>query len=359
MPVPTGSRLNHYEVVALLGEGGMGEVYRATDLKLQRQVALKVLPSDVAADPERRDRFRTEARAIAALNHPNIVTIYSVEESDGLDFLTMELVEGRTLTAVLAGGGRQSMDQFLAVALPLSDAVGAAHAAGITHRDLKPHNVMLGRENRLKVLDFGLAKRSAGALAASDAPTTLKTREGLVMGTVPYMSPEQIEGQVVDARSDIFSLGVIFYEMTTGRRPFSGDTDVALAAAISRDHPTPVTALAPWVPRALQDVIARCLTKRREARYQNGAELYRALQEIDNRTPSPSIDVVGPVSGLRAGAPPLVGRHAEHAETGGASARRGGWRRRTGAPGRRARRWQDSSGGGGARRRPPSTTCWW
>jgi serine/threonine protein kinase len=203
----------------------MGEVYRATDTRLHRDVALKVLPPTVSGDPARFDRFQREARAVAALNHPNIVTIHSVEESGGVHFLTMELVEGRTLAGVLDGKGL-TPQRFVAVAVPLADAVAAAHAAGITHRDLKPQNVMFGRDGRLKVLDFGLAKfgESASLIGErlSDLTTSLRTQEGMVGGTIPYMSPEQLQGRVADARSDVFSLGVMFYEMATARRPFRG-----------------------------------------------------------------------------------------------------------------------------------------
>lgn len=315
MPLENGSRLNHYEVVAFIGAGGMGEVYRATDTKLHRQVALKVLPVQVAADPERRDRFTMEARAVAALNHPHIVTIYSVEESDGVHFLTMEFVEGRTLAAEFAAGGHQSAEQFLAAAVPLAEAVAAAHAAGITHRDLKPQNVMVGRDGRLKVLDFGLAKfgrATAAGDALSDLSTMVRTRHGVVVGTVPYMSPEQLEGRAVDARSDIFSLGVMFYEMATGRRPFAGDSDVALAVAILRDQPAPVATLAPFLPLALHEVIQRCLTKNPEGRYQDGAALHRALRDIEVHARTAGVNPIVDVSRPRPDAPPLVGRHTEH-----------------------------------------------
>ncbi len=315
MPLEKGCRLNHYDVVALIGEGGMGEVYRATDTRLQRQVALKVLPLAVAADPERLDRFKTEARAIAALSHPHIVTIYSVEESGGVHFLTMELVEGRTLDAVFAGGDL-SAERFLAAAVPLAEAVAAAHAAGITHRDLKPQNVMMSRDGRLKVLDFGLAKFAAAVSTGeplSERSTTLRTREGLAVGTVPYMAPEQLEGRPVDARSDIFSLGVMFYEMATGRRPFLQETTFALVASILRDRPQPLAALAPLLPPALHDVIERCLEKDPAARYQDAAALHQALREIELQVRSPRLDADAmSVSRRRQHGPPFVGRHAEH-----------------------------------------------
>jgi serine/threonine protein kinase len=265
MPLDNGSRLNHYAIVSLIGGGGMGEVYRATDTRLERDVALKVLPRDVPGDATRLERFRREARAVAALNHPNIVTIHSVEESGGVHFLTMELVEGRTLDAVIDGKGLTA-EQFLVVAVPLADAVAAAHRAGITHRDLKPQNVMFGRDGRLKVLDFGLAKFGEAAPVAeeehhSELTTLLRTQAGMVVGTVPYMSPEQIQGRAVDARSDVFSLGAMFYEMATGRRPFRGETALETAAAILRDWPPPLATLAPAYPTAVFNVIDRSLAK--------------------------------------------------------------------------------------------------
>ncbi|MGQ0736592.1 MAG: serine/threonine-protein kinase, partial [Acidobacteriota bacterium] len=314
MALASGSRLNHFEVVALIGEGGMGEVYRAIDTKLHRPVALKVLPGAMATDPGRLDRFRIEARAVAALNHPHIVTIHSVEESDGVHFLAMELVDGCTLDAVLTDEGLD-VEQFLSIAVPLTDALGAAHAMGITHRDLKPQNVMFGRDGRLKVLDFGLAKFGEIAAATgqpSAVTTTLRTEKGVVFGTVPYMSPEQIEGRAVDARSDVFSLGTMFYQLATGRRPFEGETPLALAAAILRDHPTPVAALRPALPSALNDIIERCLAKDPAARFQDGAALHQALRDA-SVPPRPA--VVGPTV-PEAGRPrsdrsPLVGRQAE------------------------------------------------
>ena len=284
MSLEPGRKLAVYEVVALIGEGGMGEVYRARDTRLDRDVALKVLPAEMAADPERVDRFRREARAVAALNHPNIVTIYSVEEADGTHFLTMELVEGRTLDAILTGDGL-SQERFLELAVPLADAVAAAHAKGITHRDLKPQNVMLGSDERgtLKVLDFGLARfaqATAPSEQSSEAATMFHTQEGLAVGTVPYMSPEQIEGRQVNARSDIFSLGVMFYELATGRRPFEGDSSIAVVTAILRDEPSSVTDLKPGFPDSLAGVIDRCLSKDPGGRYQNGQALHDALDTI-------------------------------------------------------------------------------
>ena len=216
-----GKKLLHYEILDKLGKGGMGEVYRARDTKLGRDVAIKVLPDDLSSNPERRQRFEHEARVIAALNHPNIVTIHSVDEVDGRRFITMELVKGRTLGTFITPGG-VSLGRFFSVAVPLVDAMCSAHAQGITHRDLKPANIMVNEEGRLKVLDFGLAKLLQEATADDDAPTVAHmTGDGQILGTVSYMSPEQVEGKPLDGRSDIFALGIIFYEMLTGERPLA------------------------------------------------------------------------------------------------------------------------------------------
>src|SRR5262245_4496448 len=215
-----GDRLGHYTIVSHLGSGGMGAVYRATDSTLDRDVALKILPSAVAADPERLGRFQREARAVAALNHPNIVTIYSVEHADGVHFLTMELVTGRTLDRELAAGPL-SVSQVQEVAGAMADALSAAHARGIVHRDLKPANVMLTDTGRLKMLDFGLAKVQSEELQPRDgnSATNLATEIGTILGTPAYMSPEQVSGFAVDHRTDIFSMGVLLYEVATGVRP--------------------------------------------------------------------------------------------------------------------------------------------
>ncbi len=247
-----GTSIGHYHIVESLGKGGMGEVYAAEDTRLGRRVALKVLSPGLAMDADRRERFEREARAVAALNHPNIVTIYSVEEADGVPFLTLELVEGRTLDALIPLGGLP-LDRILAYAIPLADAVGAAHQRGITHRDLKPGNVMIGDDGRVKVLDFGLAKlKESNASLAASLPTQELTGEGRIVGTVAYMSPEQAEGKPVDPRSDVFSLGVVLFEMATSQRPFKGDTQVSLLSAIIKDTPTSLTDLKADLPRDLR-----------------------------------------------------------------------------------------------------------
>src|SRR4029453_11751641 len=231
-----GRRLGHFEITGAIGAGGMGVVYRATDLRLQRSVALKLLPPQVAADRDRRSRFEREARAASALNHPNIVTVHEIDSADGVDFIAMELVEGETLDAAIARG--LAVDQALGYASQIGEGLAAAHAAGIVHRDLKPRNVVVKPDGQIKVLDFGLAKRVAGGLVDSAAPTAsaeLRSAAGSALGTVAYMSPEQAEGKPVDARTDIFSFGIVLYEMLTGQRPFAGDSAAKVLSAILRD----------------------------------------------------------------------------------------------------------------------------
>jgi len=293
MPLTPGTRLGIYEIVAPLGAGGMGEVYRARDTRLGREVALKVLPADVAGDAERLARFEREARTVAGLNHPNIVVLYSVEDQDGIRFLTMELVEGQGLDRHVAPGGLP-VARVLELGIALSDALAAAHQKGVVHRDLKPANVMLTREGRVKVLDFGLAKLAATdpALGATQAPTMpapLST-EGEVMGTVPYMAPEQIRGEAVDARTDLFALGVVLYELSAGCRPFGGATPADVISAILRDVPPPLSKVRDHLPGDLERIVGRCLQKDASARFQTalevGAELRRLMQTLETGTSS-------------------------------------------------------------------------
>jgi serine/threonine protein kinase len=276
----SGQRLGHYTIVSLLGTGGMGSVYRATDATLGRDVALKILPADVASEPDRLDRFRREARALASLNHPHIVTVYSVEHIDGVHFLTMELVSGRSLDRII-GGKPLPIDRVLQVGQAVADALSATHDRGIIHRDLKPANVILSESGLVKVLDFGLAKvHSADASEALEGPTSPPTASGIVLGTPAYMSPEQLSGSVeVDHRTDIFSLGILLYEMATGARPFGGRSHADLSASILRDVPRPVSEIMPATPVALARIITRCLEKSASARFATMAEVRAALQQ--------------------------------------------------------------------------------
>jgi serine/threonine-protein kinase len=270
-----GDQLGHYTVVAHLGSGGMGAVYRATDALLGRDVALKVLPPAVAGDPERLDRFRREARAVAALHHPSIVTIHSVEHVDDTHFLTMELVLGRTLETLLAERPLP-FERVLDIARQIADALASAHGQGIVHRDLKPANVIVDDNGRAVVLDFGLVKMQS---ASADAATALATQRGTMLGTPTYMSPEQVRGLDVDHRTDIFSFGVTLYEMAAGCRPFCGRSPAELASSILRDTPRPVADIRPSVPPELARVIARCLEKAPSARFTSMTEVADALRQ--------------------------------------------------------------------------------
>jgi Tol biopolymer transport system component len=284
-----GQTLRHYEIVELLGKGGMGEVYAAQDTRLDRLVALKLLPEETADDPERRLRFEREAKAVAALNHPNIVTIHSVEEADGVFFITMELVRGQRLTELIPDDGLP-LDQLFGLARPLADALAAAHQQGITHRDLKPDNVMVTGEGLLKVLDFGLAKlredQPLPGLQGTLLPTLSVTADGRIMGTVAYMSPEQAEGRAIDPRSDVFSLGVMLYEMATGRRPFEGDTSISVLSSTLKDTPPSVTALSPKLPRHLGRIVSRCLSKDPARRYPSALDLRNELDHLNEEVAS-------------------------------------------------------------------------
>jgi serine/threonine protein kinase len=282
-----GRTLSHYEILQKLGSGGMGDVYRARDAQLDRDVALKVLPPDLAGSEERRSRFQREAKAVAALNHPHIVTVHSVEEAEGVHFMTMELVRGKTLSEVIPRKGLP-LAKFFEVAIPLTDAVAAAHEKGILHRDLKPDNLMLSDEGRLKILDFGLAKLKpeAGVRGVSELPTNARTEEGRIVGTVAYMSPEQAEGKTLDSRSDIFSLGIVLYEMSTGERPFRGETTASVLSSIIKDTPKSVTEVNPAVPSMLGRIVRRCLVKDPEHRYQTAKDLRNELQELKREVDS-------------------------------------------------------------------------
>ncbi|MEO7987528.1 MAG: protein kinase [Gemmatimonadales bacterium] len=274
--------LGPYTILEKIGSGGMGEVFRAHDPRLGRDVALKTLLPELSADAERRVRFEREARAVAALNHPNIVTLYSIESHGDVHFLTMELVSGVTLSAAIPPGGLP-LDRFFEIALPLADAIGTAHEHGVTHRDLKPANVMVTEQGRVKVLDFGLAKLRPRLFGENDDTAMLseaRTMRGQVLGTPSYMSPEQAEGREIDHRTDIFSLGVLLHEMLTGRRPFTGGSTASILSSLLRDTPQPVTDVRPDVPGRLSRLVQRALEKDPLVRYQSIADLRSDLADI-------------------------------------------------------------------------------
>ncbi len=283
MPLTPGTRLGTYEIVASLGAGGMGEVYRAKDTRLGREVALKVLPEAFARDADRLARFEREARTVAGLNHPNIVVLHSVEEANGIRFLTMELVEGQSLDRLVSPGGLP-FSRVLDLGIALSDALVAAHERGVVHRDLKPANVMVTREGRLKVLDFGLAKLASSepGLDATQAATmaTPLSMPGQVVGTVPYMAPEQVRGDAVDARTDLFALGIMLYELTAGRRPFTGVTPADVSSSILRDTPETLANLRADLPPDLDRIVGRCLEKEPRARFQTALDVCNELRQL-------------------------------------------------------------------------------
>ncbi len=285
MTLDPSTRLGPYEIISLIGAGGMGEVYRARDTRLQRELAIKVLPPEMAEDSERLRRFQQEALTLAAIEHPNIVSVHSVEEIDGVHFIAMELVRGQPLSAVIPRGGL-AWEKLLDLAVQMADALAAANRQGITHRDLKPANIMIGEDGRLKILDFGLAKlrrEQAGVAGGQRQPLSVSetlTQERKIMGTVPYMSPEQIEGKPVDPRSDLFSLGIILYEMATGERPFAGDSWASLASSILRDLPAPLSERRPDLPGDLGRIVSRCLHKDPGLRFQTAADLKSELDQL-------------------------------------------------------------------------------
>ena len=280
MILESGRTIAHYRLLQKLGEGGMGVVWKAHDLKLDREIAVKFLPEELADDPEKRAYFEREAKAVAALRHPNIVTIYAVAEADGFNFFTMELVEGEPLSKSIVPGG-VSLERFFAIAVQLADAVAAAHERGILHRDLKPGNVMVGPSGSLKILDFGLArvlKPVAPLAGGSEAPTATLT-EGL-SGTICYMSPEQLRGEMLDHRSDLFSLGILLFELATGRLPFRGETPVDAIASILKDNPLSAVDLNPRLPRQLDRIFLHCLEKDVRYRMASAPNLRDELEQL-------------------------------------------------------------------------------
>ena len=304
-----GDMLAHYKVIGRLASGGMGKIFVAEDTRLGRRVALKVLPAEAVTDTERLQRFQAEARAVAAMNHPNIVTIHGVEEDHGIHFIAMELVEGRTLHKLIPRGGLP-LPEFFHIAEQLTEAVAVAHQSGITHRDLKPDNVMVSSSGHVKVLDFGLAKLvdepGEGAfdgmtlVDADRAPSPHLTEDGALLGTIPYMSPEHVTGRGVDHRSDVFSLGIILYEMLTGERPFQGSTSTSVMSSILRKPAEPVARRRHDIPRPIELAIELCLEKDPVDRMQHASTLHEQLRgarrEISSVSGASDPSAVRPVS---------------------------------------------------------------
>jgi serine/threonine protein kinase len=290
-----GSRLGPYEILSRLGAGGMGEVYRARDTRLGRDVAVKVIEPGRAGDPSARSRFEREARAVAALSHPNILAIHDFGIEGETGYSVTELLRGETLRSRL---DRESLSwrKAVEIAAAVSDGLAAAHMAGIVHRDLKPENVFLTEEGRVKILDFGLARLEPDGSdeGGSALPTVSRTEPGTVLGTVGYMSPEQVRGLPVDARSDIFSLGAVLYEMVTGRRPFAGKSAADVMAAVLRESPPDPSESGRKIPDSLARILTRCLEKGPEERFQSARDLTYALQEV-----SSSVGELSTTSGAR------------------------------------------------------------
>jgi eukaryotic-like serine/threonine-protein kinase len=283
MALTSGFKLGPYEILAPIGAGGMGEVYRARDTRLDRTVAIKILPHHLSDDATRRQRFEREAKVVSSLNQPHICTLHDVGRQDGLDFIVMEYLEGESLAARLEKGPLP-VAQVLQYGTQIASALDKAHRSGVTHRDLKPGNIMLTKSGA-KLLDFGLAKADTqmgtGATLTGMTPrATPMTKHGAVLGTVPYMAPEQVEGNEVDARSDIFSLGAVLYEMATGGRAFQGKSEFSVASAILHNEPDPISKLQPLTPPALERTISVCLEKDPDNRWQSAGDLWKELRWI-------------------------------------------------------------------------------
>ncbi|MBA3765427.1 MAG: protein kinase [Acidobacteria bacterium] len=286
MSLSPNTRLGRYEIRSKLGEGGMGEVYLVWDSQLERTVALKILPDEVASDQQRMQRFIQEAKAASALNHPNILTVYEIGRADSVHYIATELIDGVTLRESLKGG-RMKVSEVLEVAMQIASALAAAHAAGIVHRDIKPENIMVRRDGIAKVLDFGIVKLISQQDASTDkeAPTKalLRTEAGMVVGTLYYMSPEQARGLEVDARTDIWSLGCVLYEMITRRAPFGGATKTDVLVSILDKEPTVLARYAKEVPAELERIVAKALAKNREERYQGIKDMALDLKKLKQR----------------------------------------------------------------------------
>ena len=280
-----GKTLGHYRITEKLGEGGMGVVYKARDTHLDRFVAIKTLPAERVSDPDRKRRFIQEAKAASGLNHPNIITIHDIDQAESIDFIAMEYVSGKTLDHLIPRKGMR-LSLALEYAVQISDALARAHSAGIIHRDLKPSNVMVDEHGLVKILDFGLAKLTEASGPEAETATE-STEKGTIRGTAAYMSPEQAEGKQVDARSDIFSFGSMLYEMLTGQLAFGGDTKASTIAALLKEEPKPITEVLDGLPREVERVIARCLRKEPERRFQSISDVKVELLELNEELASP------------------------------------------------------------------------
>src|SRR3984893_10388978 len=303
MAILPGRRLGPYEILSAIGAGGMGEVYRARDTRLDRIVAIKVLPTHLADRSDLRERFEREARTIASLNHPHICTLFDIGQQDGIDYLVMEYLEGETLAQRLLKGSLP-LGQVLQYAIEISDALDKAHRKGITHRDLKPGNIMFTKSGT-KLLDFGLAKlkqEAAPAIPDSQLPTMKSaiTAEGTILGTLQYMAPEQLEGKEVDARTDIFAFGAVVYEMATGQRAFEGKSQASLMVAILEREPPAMSSLQPMTPPALDRVVKKCLAKDPEERWQNAHDLMSELKWIAEGGSQVTLAPTAAAKGVRA-----------------------------------------------------------
>src|ERR1700722_4301621 len=288
MPLTSGTKLGPYEIISPIGAGGMGEVYRAKDTRLDRTVAVKVLPSHLSEDPEARQRFDREARTISSVNHPNICTLYDVGHQDGTDYLVMEYLEGETLADRLIRGPLP-IEQVFKYGIEICDGLEKAHRSGVVHRDLKPGNIMLTKAGA-KLMDFGLAKAAVVTASGNSSSLTMTlstpmgshplTAQGTVVGTFQYMSPEQVEGKEADSRSDIFALGAVLYEMATGKRAFEGKTAASAMAAVLERDPAPMSSVQPMTPPAFERLVKTCLAKDPDERWQTVHDLKLQLREI-------------------------------------------------------------------------------